>query len=150
MKYVFFFVFSFLLHPSCFSQILTPVKWKHSVTKGVNNTYTVTFTCTIESGWHVYAQVQPKKAIANPLQITFDKNPLVTLQGKPKEIGKMIKAVDKSTGIEDYHYANNLKVVQTVKLKSTTKTKLSGVLTYQTCNNERCLPPAEVEFSLSL
>lgn len=139
-----------LTYTSSFSQILTPVKWKHTVTKTANNTLKITFTGTIEPGWYVYAQVQPAKAIAQPLQLTFNKNPSVALVGKPREIGKMVRAVDQTTGIEDHHYSTLLEVVQLVKVNTNKKTTLSGVLTFQTCNSERCLPPEDVEFSLAL
>ena len=139
-----------LTYTNGFSQILTPVTWKHTVTKAANNTFKITFTGTIEPTWYVSAQVQPPKAIAQPLQLSFNKNPSVALVGKPREIGKMIKAVDRTTGIEDYHYSTRIEVVQLVKLNTNKKVTLSGVLTFQTCNNERCLPPEDVEFSLAL
>jgi thiol:disulfide interchange protein DsbD len=94
--------------------------------------------------------VQPKKAIAQPLELSFNNNPQIALQGKPIEVGKLIKAFDKVTKIEDHHYSKTLEVYQLVKRKNGSKTKLSGVLTYQTCNNKQCLAPEDYDFSVTL
>jgi len=40
--------------------------------------------------------------------------------------------------------------VQVVKVKSTTPPNLSGTIEYMVCNDKQCLPPTEVDFSLTL
>jgi thiol:disulfide interchange protein DsbD len=120
------------------------------VTRGANNTYKITFHATIQSTWHIYSQVQPKNAIAQPLVLSFNGNPQVALQGRSIEVGRLIKGFDKATKIEDHHYSKTLEVYQLAKRKSGSKTKLSGVLTYQTCNNKQCLAPEDYDFSVIL
>ena len=40
--------------------------------------------------------------------------------------------------------------VQVVKLKANAKTNVSGNVEFQTCNDEKCLPPKTVNFSIAL
>lgn len=135
---------------NCVCQILSPIKWRYSTLKVSNNTYKISFKATIQSGWHIYSQVQPKKAIVQPLQFAFSKNSQLLFEGKPKEIGKIIKGIDKSINTEDYHYVKNLEVIQIVKVNYNNPTILKGTISYQTCNNEMCLPPEDFEFSIPL
>jgi thiol:disulfide interchange protein DsbD len=109
MKYYLTFIFLLSITTS-FSQILTPLKWRHTVTKGADNTYKITFQATIQSSWHTYSQVQPKRAIAQPLALSFNSNPQILLQGRPLEVGSLIQGFDKATKIEDHHYSKTIEV----------------------------------------
>lgn len=105
---------------------------------------------SIQPGWHVYSKVQPRSAVAEPLKVVFNKNQKVALDGKTIELGKLEKTVDKSTKIAAHQYSNSLTVSQMVKLTKPGATTISGILTYQTCNDQRCLPSEDVEFSVPL
>jgi thiol:disulfide interchange protein DsbD len=105
---------------------------------------------TIEKGWHVYAQEQPKDAIAIPTSFSFNKNPLVNFDGKVKEVGKMEKYKDKVLGVTSHQYSDKVVFVQKVKLKGKAKTNVTGKLEFQTCNDEKCLPPKTVNLSIAL
>ncbi len=65
-----------------------PVRWVFHVVSSSDNVYEIRLTAHLESGWHIYAQVQPKEAISQPTKITFRLNPLVQLQGPVNERGK--------------------------------------------------------------
>jgi thiol:disulfide interchange protein DsbD len=105
---------------------------------------------TIQQGWHLYSQVQPEDAIAQPTTISFNKNPLVDFTGKVKEVGKLQKYTDKKLGISANQYSNKVIFVQRIKLKGKAKTNLTGKLEYQTCNDEKCLPPKTISLSIAL
>ena len=105
---------------------------------------------TIQPGWHLYSQSQPGKAIAQPTTFNFSKNPLVDLDGKVKEIGKLEKYKDKELEIEANQYSNKVTFVQKVKVKGKVKTNVSGKLEFQTCDDKKCLPPKTVNFSVAL
>lgn len=126
-----------------------PVSWAFTSKKIADKTYEVHLTASIQSGWHLYSQTQPEDAIPQPTAIMFNKNPLVTLDGKTKEDGKMEKFSDPRLG-SAYQYTSKVDFVQTVKLKTTAKTKVSGSVKFQTCDNEKCLPPKTVPFSIAL
>jgi Disulphide bond corrector protein DsbC len=127
-----------------------PVHWKYEAKKVKDKTYEVHFTATMDEGWHVYSQTQPKEAVAQPTKISFVKNPLVTMAGKAQEVGKKETFEDKVVGIKQYHYGKTVDFVQVVTLKGSVKTNLAGNLTWQACTDEMCLPAKTVEFNIPI
>lgn len=126
-----------------------PVNWTFTSKKISDKTYEVRLTASIQSGWHLYSQTQPEDAIPNPTEIKFNKNPLVSLDGKAKEEGNMEKLKDPKLG-SAYQYSSKVDFVQTVKLKANAKTKVTGSVKFQTCDDQKCLPPKTVNFSIAL
>ena len=127
-----------------------PVKWSFASKKIADKTYEVHLTATMQSGWHLYSQVQPEDAIAIPTGFTINNNPLLTLEGKIKEVGKMEKFHDKKLEVSANQYSGKVNFVQVVKLKANAKTNFTGSVEYQTCDDKKCLPPRTVNFSVQL
>jgi hypothetical protein len=132
------------------SQMLSPISWTFSAKKIADKTYEVHMTAAIQSGWHLYSQTQPDDAIAIPTGITFTSNPLLTLNGKIKEVGKLEKFHDEKLNLSANQYSDKVDFVQVVKLKVNAKTNLSGNVEFQTCDDKKCLPPKTVNFSVAL
>jgi ABC-type phosphate/phosphonate transport system substrate-binding protein len=132
------------------AQMLNPVQWSYTAKKIADKTYEVHLTATIQNTWHLYSQTQPADAINQPTEILFKKNPLIVLNGKIKEVGKMELFKDEKLKISANQYAEKVDFVQKVKLKSNTKTNLVGSLEYQTCDNKKCLPPKKIDFTIAL
>ena len=128
----------------------SPVKWSYTATKLSPGLFEVHLTASIQSGWHIYAQEQPSDAIALPTAIQFSKNPLLLMEGNLKEVGHKEQYKDADLGITAFQYEEKVDFVQQVKLKLKGKTNVSGSITYQACTNEKCLPPATTNFSISL
>ena len=148
MKKLSFLVFTFFIAGLALAQ--NPVSWSFSSKKINDKEYDIQMVATIQPGWHLYSQSQPGDAIAQPTTFVFNKNPLVELQGKVKEIGKIEKFVDKELGVSANQYSNQVVFVQRVKLKGKAKTNVTGKLEFQTCNDEKCLPPKTVNLSIAL
>ena len=145
------FIVTFLLVTSVsFAQPLSPVSWSFASKKISANVYEVHLVATIQQGWHLYSQDQPADAIAQPTSFNFSKNPLVDLEGKVKEIGKLEKYRDKKLDVSANQYSEKVTFVQKVKLKGKVKTNVSGKLEFQTCDDKKCLPPKTVNFSIAL
>ena len=145
------FIVTFLLVTSVsFAQPLSPVSWSFASKKIIANVYEVHLVATIQQGWHLYSQDQPADAIAQPTSFNFSKNPLVDLEGKVKEIGKLEKYRDKKLDVSANQYSEKVTFVQKVKLKGRVKTNVSGKLEFQTCDDKKCLPPKTVNFSIAL
>jgi hypothetical protein len=132
------------------AQGLNPVSWNFTSKKISDNVYELQMIATIQQGWHVYSQTQPKDAIAQPTTVVFNKNPLVELDGKLKEAGNLEKFKDKELDISANQYSNKVVFLQRVKLKGKAKTNVTGKLTYQTCNDEKCLPAKTINVSIPL
>lgn len=127
-----------------------PVSWSFTAKKLDDKTYEIHMTATMQDGWHLYSQDQPDDAIAIPTTFTIKSNPLLKLDGKIKEVGKMEKFQDKKLGLSANQYAKSVNFVQVVKLKGKAKTNFSGNVEYQTCDDKKCLPPKTVNFNVAL
>ena len=127
---------------------LNPVSWSFSAKKIADKTYEIHLTATMQSGWHLYSQVQPEDAIAIPTDFKLNNNPLLSLEGKIKEVGKMEKFHDAKLEVSANQYAGKVDFVQVVKLKANVKTNLTGSVEYQTCDDKKCLPPKTVNFTI--
>ncbi|MCG2616517.1 protein-disulfide reductase DsbD N-terminal domain-containing protein [Terrimonas sp. NA20] len=127
-----------------------PVSWAFSAKKVADKQYEVHMTATIQKGWHLYSQVQPEDAVAMPTTFKINNNPLVTLEGAIKEDGKLEKFHDAKLELSANQFSNKVDFVQVVKLKANAKTNVTGVLEFQTCNDQKCLPPKKVNFTIDL
>ena len=146
-----FFGFAFMMSIGmAHAQMLNPVLWTFSSKKIAPKTYELHLAAIIQPSWHLYSQTQPSDAIINPTEIVFNSNPLVIIDGKAKEIGKMEFYADKKLGISANQYSNKVEFVQKIKLKTDVKTNISGRVEYQTCDDKKCLPLKKLEFNLAL
>ncbi|HEY2721733.1 MAG TPA: protein-disulfide reductase DsbD domain-containing protein [Chitinophagaceae bacterium] len=127
-----------------------PVSWSFTSKKIADKTFELHLTADIQSGWHIYSQQQPDDAIAIPTDVKFTTNPLLTEDGKVKEVGNMEKFKDTKLSISANQYSEKVDFVQIVKVKSGAKTNVSGTVEFQTCNDKKCLPPKTVNFNVTL
>ena len=132
------------------AQNINPVSWSFTSKKLSDKEYEIQMLATIQQGWHLYSQSQPGDAIAQPTSFLFNKNPLLDMSGKVKEVGKLEKFKDKVLDVSANQYSNKVLFVQKVKMKGKAKTNVTGKLEFQTCNDEKCLPPKSVNFSIAL
>ena len=139
-----------VLFAMLFVNAQNPVSWTFSAKKIADKTYEVHMTASIQKGWHLYSQNQPEDAIAIPTAFTLTANPLFSLDGKIKEVGKLEKFTDKQLGLSANQYSDKVDFVQVVKLKGNAKTNVSGSVEFQTCDDKKCLPPKTVNFSIAL
>jgi thiol:disulfide interchange protein DsbD len=128
---------------------LNPVTWTFSATKVSDKTYEVHMKAIMQSGWHIYSQTQPEDAIVIPTSFTVNPNPLFVKDGNIKESGKMQKVNDEVSG-SAHQYSGSVDFVQKIKLKSNARTNFTGTVEYQTCNDQKCLPPKKVNFTVAL
>ena len=150
MKKILIILISFCATVSVNSQTLNPVTWTFSAKKIADKKYELHLSATMQSGWHLYSQSQPQDAIAIPTGFTVNSNPLLNLDGKVKEIGKMEKFHDEKLQLSANQYSEKVDFVQVVKLRSNAKTNVSGSVEFQTCDDKKCLPPKTVNFSVAL
>ena len=79
---------------------------------------------------------------------SFGENPQIELVGKAVEAGQKHEAYDEIFGMNLVKFSGESTYTQRIKIKSATT--LSGFLTFMTCDNEKCLPPMDVEFQVVL
>jgi DsbC/DsbD-like thiol-disulfide interchange protein len=120
------------------AQIENPVTWTYTAKKISGDVYELHMTAMIQPKWHLYAQDAGEGPI--PTTISFDKNPIIKLEGKANEVGKMLKEFDKNFNSTLKFYATKVDFVQKIKLKALAATVAKGKINYMTCNDSKCLP----------
>jgi Disulphide bond corrector protein DsbC len=135
---------------AAFAQSGSKVKWDFIVKKLGDKKYEIRMVANIQPGWHLYSQTQSTDAIALPTTISFAKNPLIVVSGKPKEVGKVTDAFDKATNSRSRFYSNKVEFVQVVTVKSNVKTSVTGDVEFMVCDDKQCLPPDKTKFSVKL
>lgn len=124
------------------------VSLSYTTIKKSEDSYEVRITASIDGDWHIYSMNQPKNAIGIPTQITIRKNPLIKLTGKMLEEGKLEKISDPITESENWQYSREVVFTQSFKITAKVKTSITGSITFQICNSERCLPPRTTNFTI--
>lgn len=132
-----------------FAQIQNPVKWTFSAKKINATTYEVQMVANIGPGWHTYSQTTPEGGPV-PTSISFTKNPLVTLDGPAKEVGKLEQHHEPLFGVDVKQFSGSVTFVQKVKLKTAIKTQVAGSIDFMVCNDKECLPPTSQAFTIAL
>jgi thiol:disulfide interchange protein DsbD len=131
------------------AQIQDPVDWSYSVKKVSADTYTFTAKANIEGDWHIYSQTTGKGGPV-PTKINFNKNPLVTVVGATKEIGKVKQVYDALFKTNVRFIGETATYTQTVNVRGGVKTNISGSVEYMVCDDRQCLPPSKKTFDLKL
>src|SRR5262245_30497998 len=114
-------VLALLFATSVFGQSNKQVQWNFTSKKISENTYEIHMTATVNGGWHLYAQ---EVGVDGPAatSFSFTKNPLLVLDKKVKEDGKLVKKKEEVWGGVVNYYENKVNFIQVVKLKGNVKT----------------------------
>ena len=138
---VFFWAFAF----AGFAQIENPVKWSFSAKSLTGNKVELSIKADIQTGWHVYSQFIEEGGPI-PTSFTFSPSPDYQLIGKVSESPKAVSAFDNNFKMDIAWHENQVVFKQLINVKKATSVK--GVLEFMVCNDKKCLPPEEVEFSI--
>lgn len=146
MKRIFLTVVAVFFAAASFAQIEDPVKWSYAAKKVSSTEAVVLIKATIEDGWHIYSQgVKDGGPVATKFTFATAKN--YTLVGKavePKAINKYESVFKMNVG----YFENAVVFQQKIKLKGAGPYLVKGKVEFMTCNDHKCLPPDEVEFSV--
>ncbi len=142
-------LFVFLASAS-FAQILTPVKWKFEIEKITDTEYNLKYTATIDKGWTVYSQFTAEDGPV-PTTINFEEMTGITLLGKATEKGAKKEGMDAFFGVNVIKFKSDKPFVieQKIKVKDPSK-PIKGYVNFMACDNEKCLPPSDVDFSFNI
>ncbi|MDB4925995.1 protein-disulfide reductase DsbD domain-containing protein [Mucilaginibacter sp.] len=127
------------------AQILAPVTWSYAAKKTSTTEAVIFIKATIDDGWHVYSQFV-KEGGPVKTTITFAPSKTYALIGstiEPKPISRMEKVFNMEVGF----FEHSVIFQQKIKL-SAKQTIVKGKLEYMTCNDEKCLPPDDIDFSI--
>ena len=130
------------------AQVISPVKWSFSVNKISKTEAELVFTATIDKGWHLYSQDLPEGGPI-PTTFTIEKGMGFFPEGKVIE-PKAIEVFDKQFDMKVKYFSSMAEFRQKVRVMSAKPVEVKGSVEYMCCDDEQCLPPNEVPFTLKL
>ncbi|MRJ08363.1 protein-disulfide reductase [Ornithobacterium rhinotracheale] len=130
------------------AQMLNPVNWKTEQKTLENGNYQLIFTATMDAGWHIYSIQHPEGGVGIPTSFDWKKNKDYELVGKIKEIGKLHDEFVPAFNEQHKFYGDKVSFVQEVKALKDTKVAVD--VTFQACDDSRCIAPDYKEFSFDL
>ena len=148
MRKIFAFVLLIFCVATVSAQSTKQVKWTFTSKKVSENTYEVLMTANINGNYHMYAQNPGDGPV--PTSFAFNRNPLLQLDGKVKEVGNIKKVYEDAFGSEVRFYEKTVSFVQQVKVRGSAKNNLAGKVEFMVCNDKECLPPATVDFNVNI
>ena len=148
MKNFHFILFFSLLNLQLIFSQSNPVQWSFSSNELSDGMYELVFTADVQEGWSIYSQhTDPSGPI--PTAFYFDNNSNIELLDKPSEAGKKKEGYDELFGVNVIKFAGKVTFIQKIKMIEPTK-NVVGYLEYMCCDEEKCLPPKEVAFTIPL
>jgi DsbC/DsbD-like thiol-disulfide interchange protein len=130
------------------AQIESHVKWAQAVKKDAKTGEVfILVRATIDAGWHIYSLNQ-KDGGPVKTSIVFSPSKDFTLVGKTSEPTPVTK-FEKSFGINVMYFEDAVTFQQKIKLKAK-QAVVKGKISFMTCNDQKCLPPEDVDFTVAV
>ena len=132
---------------SAFAQILHPVHWSYAAKKTNKNEVVIFIKATFDEGWHIYSINQKD---GGPVKTSFTFLPSKTYRlledvKEPNPISKY----EKTFSMDVNYFEKSVIFQQKVQLTSSDAV-VGGTVSFMTCNDQKCLPPDEVNFHISV
>lgn len=145
-----FFAYFLCAFGSLFAQFGdNPVIWDVEIVTEEDNVYEIRFEASIAEGWYIYSQDNDPNAGPIPTTIEFNENTDILLEGGVVEVsGHLKEGLDPIWKQVIKKYSDEVTFVQSFTVSESTS--IEGYYEYMTCNDESCMPPEYVEFSLDV
>lgn len=145
---VFLFLYLSLFSIISNSQIYNPVTWEFGYEGKGGNQYELIFTATIETGSHIYSIDIPEGGPI-PTSFSFDTIADFTLSGKTYEVTKPQELFDEAFALKIKTFSKKAEFRQKITA-NTSDFEAKGIVNFMACDNKRCSPPKDVEFSIKI
>ena len=152
MRFAILALISFLFYIKCEGQgkILNPVKWRFEIEKVSGNDYKLKYIAKVDKGWTVYSQYTADDGPV-PTSINYDEISGIELIGKTTESGAKKEGMDPYFGVNVIKFTADKPFVIEQKIKVINASKpIVGYVNFMACDNEKCLPPTDAEFTLRI
>lgn len=131
------------------AQILDPVSWSFESRELENGNVLLEFKAAIDDTWHMYGMDLPD---GGPIPTTFE----FEASEKYERIGKVVEVTeaeivyDASFLMDIPMFSHEALFSQEIKLLTDEPFTLEGFVNFMCCDDERCLPPKDVDFSIQI
>lgn len=132
------------------AQIVSPITWDNSIEMTSETEGKIVFKAAVDNGWHLYGLALPDGG-PRPTTFRFDRVEGAVLVGDVKPSRPAPETVDMIFHLKLAWWDSDVSFEQQFKLDSGSKgCVIAGVITYQGCNDQSCIPPTKEEFELSV
>lgn len=129
-------------------QILDPVSWSFEKKQLDESNYELLFKATIDEGWHMYGLNIPEGGpIATSVHLDESEN--FKPSGDPVAEPKAKVKHDPSFDMELELFSNKVVLTQRIERTTNEPFTVTGYIEYMSCDDSRCLPPSEEEFTFT-
>lgn len=147
MKHLYILGLAILISVNGFAQIETPVKWSYAAKK-ISSTEAIIFVkATVNNGWHIYS-INQKEGGPIKTSITFSPSKDYAVNGKLTEPAPIAK-FEKVFNMDVKYFEKSVIFQQKIKLKKA-QAVIKGNLEFMACNNLKCLPPEDLNFTVAI
>lgn len=129
------------------AQIYEPVKWSHELKITGKTTGEIIHKAKIDDKWHLYGLKLPSGG-PRPTRFTYETFEGAQKSGEVFSTSKLLEVYDKNFSMNLGWYAKEAVFIQKITFTDASKIRIEGYVEYMVCDDERCLPPTEDEFSL--
>lgn len=145
MKAIIIFIGLSILFNATNAQILNPVHWAYASKKINKNEAMLYFKATVDAPWHIYS-INQKDGGPDKTSFAFTAADGFELDGSVTE-PKPITRFEKAFNIDVSYFENSVIFTQKIILKLPHPI-IKGRLHYMVCNDQKCLPPADIDFTI--
>jgi hypothetical protein len=131
------------------AQVPTPLKWTFSSRHLSGDEFELVFSAEIEKGWFSYSQFLTDDNGPVPTSVTFESTNATLLDAGTEEGHRIEVAKDPVFDIALVKFKDEYTIRKRVKV-SDYRTPVFGYVTAMCCDDQKCLPPKEFEFSFVL
>jgi thiol:disulfide interchange protein DsbD len=136
------------LTSSLYSQIYNPVNWSTEV-KQKKDEATLIFKASIEKNWHLYATQLLSDDGPIATEINFEKNDnFEFIEGLNES--KFETMFDPIFEMEVSFHEKKAKFSRKILIKSEKDFEVKGSVYFMVCDDKKCLPPEEIEFTFNV
>lgn len=125
-----------------------PISWSFAAEQVSETDYELQLTATIKPGWYLYAQ-DLEEGGPIPTSVRFEEQDGLQLEGPVAEAGTAVEGMDELFGIHVKKFKHQAVFTQRATI-SKALTSVSGAVEFMSCDDEKCLPPFELPFTISL
>ncbi|EKY02242.1 cytochrome C biogenesis protein transmembrane region [Porphyromonas catoniae F0037] len=125
------------------------VSWTRTVEDNGPTEKAIVFTATIKDGWHLYATDLPAGG-PTPTQLIVDKLVGAELVGKLTANTKPVEKFDPNFDMKLRFFSGKVVFRQKIRITDAKKFAFEGAIRHMACNDEKCLPPSNWEFTVQV
>lgn len=116
----------------------SPTTWSYEQKDNGDGTIDLIFKADIEDPWYMYNTDIIAKG---PLAASFEFNNISGFEpvGKLRDLSEAHTKMDESFGLEVKIFTKNASFVQTIRKTTEAPVKVTGLLSFQTCNGKECV-----------